>query len=135
MVKNIVILKSISFLFLGLVFYMHVCSAWCAMSSGGGCSKQEKTSCHKTCCTHHQKSNNSTGDCQDFHLSFFNAAGQFASEKSVLADKSFPVVIPEIPNLIISIPVPAEENLSAFNNYHPPQPIEDIRVFMRSFQI
>lgn len=117
-------------LLLGVMLYMHVCSAWCALFSGNCCT-EGKEQCHKS----EKKSNHQTGDCQDYHLSFFNAAGQFASEKNVEAESVFPFVVAEIPWSSLPFFIETGRNPLAFISYHPPPPIADIRIFIQSFQI
>lgn len=116
--------------------YMHVCSAWCAMvPSGGCCSKSGQEGIEKKCCSNQKDSNHKESGCQDFHLAFFKATGQFSSEKNVDVVKVFPFILTEYPNLTFQEYIEKDENLVAFNNYHPPPPILDIRMFIQSFQI
>lgn len=131
--KHNIILKGTAHLLLGVILYMHVCSAWCAVFSGS-CGDMNGHS-HKSSCCHKSTSNGKTGDCQDYHLSFFNAAGQFASEKNVEVLNVFPPLAVEIPTASLSIANETGRNPVAFNNYHPPPPIADIRIFIQSFQI
>ena len=134
--RNSLILKSISYILIGVMVYMHVCSAWCAVvPSGGCCSKTGKDAIEKTCCAKQKDSNHRQSGCQDFHLAFFKATGQFSSEKNVDVVKVFPFILTEYPNLTIQKYIEKDENLVAFNNYHPPPPILDIRMFIQSFQI
>jgi len=135
MTRNNIILKSISHLFLGVMLYMHFCSAWCAMFSGGDCCNVENDNCKKTFCSRERKSDSKDQGCQDFHLSFFKASGQFASEKNVDVVKVFPLVTAGISTIIFIKPIETSQYLFAFSNYHPPPPLADIRVFIQSFQI
>ena len=134
--KISLILKSTCYLLIGVIVYMHVCSAWCALVPDRNCcSKSGKEGSEKTCCSHHKESNKKENGCQDFHLAFFKATGLFSSEKNVDVVKVFPLVLADYPNLIVQKHFENSENLFAFNNYHPPPPILDIRMFIRSFQI
>ncbi|HZV68944.1 MAG TPA: hypothetical protein VFG10_05340 [Saprospiraceae bacterium] len=134
MIHNNVILKGTTHLLLGVMLYTHVCSAWCASFSGGCCSEGKENN-QKSACHHDKKSDRNTGNCQDYHLSFFNAAGQFASEKNVDVVKIFPFQSVAIPTFDSFQPVESGKYLVSFNNYHPPPPIADIRIFIQSFQI
>lgn len=129
------ILKSICYLFMGVMVYMHVCSAWCAMTKEKNGCKMAKEGSEKMCCSHHQDSNKKEKGCQDFHLAFFKAAGQFSSENNVEVDKVFPVM----PAILFAAkdirPVDTYQNPVVSTQYHPPPPIADIRMFIRSFQI
>ena len=123
-------------LLLGVVAYMHVCSAWCAMAQTRNCCRKTgKGIIEKSCCSHNEDSNHQEKSCQDFHLAFFKAAGQFSSENNVEVDKAFP----ELPAIlfapIVIRPGDTYQNLVVSTMYHPPPPIEDIRMFIRSFQI
>ena len=130
------ILSSICYFLSGVIGYMHVCSAWCAVAADRGCcSAMEKEGSDPACCSHHKDSKNNEGSCQDFHLAFFKAAGQFSSEKSVDVVKVFPLILAEYPNFTIPSMMEMCENLFASNNYHPPPPIADIRTFIQSYQI
>ncbi len=130
------ILTSICYLLIGVIGYMHVCSAWCAVVADSSCcSAMEKEGSDLSCCSHHKDANKEEKSCQDFHLAFFKAAGQFSSEKNVDVVKVFPLILAEYPNLTISKLMDMSENLFASNNYHPPPPIADIRTFIQSFQI
>jgi hypothetical protein len=134
--KDHLIVKSTSFLLIGVMAYMHICSALCAMASGGNCCiKSDKEDIQKTCCSHDEGSKNKDKSCQDYHLSFFKISGQYSSEKSI-----------EVPDIIPTIAaVPSADHGSrfvnagqfhiAFNRHHPPLPITDIRIFIQSFQI
>ncbi|MBK9981841.1 MAG: hypothetical protein IPP15_05350 [Saprospiraceae bacterium] len=133
MSRHNIILKGTTHLLLGVILYMHVCSAWCAVFSGS-CSEMNGQS-HKSSYSHKTKSNGKAGDCQDYHLCFFNAAGQFSSGKNVEILNVFPTLAVEIPTLLFTIENVAGRNPVAFNNYHPPPPIADIRIFIQSFQI
>jgi hypothetical protein len=134
--RNSLILKSISYILIGIMVYMHVCSAWCFVAAGEGCcSKSGKESKEKSCCSKQKDSDHRENGCQDFHLAFFKATGQFSSEKNVEVVKVFPFILTEYPNLTIQKSIEKDENLIAFNNYHPPPPIGDIRMFIQSFQI
>ena len=134
--RNRLILRSISFLLIGIMVYMHVCSAWCAMVPAGGCCcNSGKKGIEKTCCSKQKDSNHKESGCQDFHLAFFNATGQFSNEKNVDVVIVFPFILTEYPNYIVPMIIERDEDLVAFNNYHPPPPILDIRMYIQSFQI
>ena len=134
MTRNSILLKSITHLLLGVIMYMHVCSAWCAAFSGGCCAEETDQS-NRSACKRENKSKHQTGDCQDYHLSFFSATGQFASEKNMEVSTIFPTLIGEISWAPSPIIIETGQNPQAFHNYHPPPPIADIRIFIQSFQI
>ena len=134
--KNRLILKTTSYLLIGVMVYMHICSAWCAIvPERSCCSKTGTESSQKSCCSHHKDSNKQEKGCQDFHLAFFKAAGQFSSENNVEVGPVFIVMPTSIFDGINIGPADSYQNLVAFNMYHPPPPISDIRMFIQSFQI
>lgn len=135
MTRNSIILKGTTHLLLWVMLYMHVCSAWCGIASGECCVKEENSGCKKSVCSDEKKPDGKDNGCQDFHLSFFKASGQFASEKNVNVDKVFQAFVGEIPFVLFPMIKEAGQNPVAFNNYHPPPPIADIRIFIQSFQI
>ncbi len=135
MTRNSIILKGTTYLLLGVMLYMHVCSAWCGIASRECCVNGENNGCNKSVCSDEKKSDEKGSGCQDFHLSFFKTSGQFASEKNVEVINVFPPLAAEIPTASKAIANETGRNPVAFNNYHPPPPIADIRIFIRSFQI
>ena len=134
--KNHLIVKATSYLLIGVLMYMHICSAWCNMVPGGGCcGKAGKDGIEKTCCSHQKDSNHNKNDCQDFHLAFFKVSGQFSSENSIEVTNVFPVIA-----VILFAPAEIQpndvyQNIVAYNSLHPPHAITDIRIFIQSFQI
>ncbi len=135
--KNSIITKSIDYLLLVVMLYMHVCSALCATSSHGCCGNEDNDNnhCKKECCKHEKKSDGKKHDCQDMHLSFFNTTGQFSQVK---ADISFnpihPLVAVVTPIFIIQLTV-TSKHIFVYSGFHPPPPKADIRIFISSFQI
>ena len=132
MLRNRTIIKGTNYLLLGVMLYMHVCSAWCAVFTGSCCTedKDKQSVCH-----HGKKSAEQKGSCQNFHLSFFNAAGQFYSDKPVESVKELSFYAIEVPSFYLNPFIFVNRDLLQFNNYHPPPPIEDIRISIQSFQI
>lgn len=128
-------LKSISYLILVVMLYMHVCSALCATGFGGCCDNNNKTGGHitKSCCSHKEESN--TKDCQGFHLSFFNTTGQFTPDKCNFEIKPLQClfVVPFVDFNIL--PVLQNKVVFSYNVFHPPNFNSDIRITIQSFQI
>ena len=136
MSKNRLIIKSTSCLLIGVMVYMHVCSAWCALVPGRGCCNQSgREGSERTCCSHQQDANHNESGCQDFHLAFFKATGQFFAEQHVAVVQVIPFILFAYPNPVFQNYIEQRESLVAFNNYHPPPAILDIRMFIHSFQI
>ena len=137
MKKNSIITKSIGYLLLAVVLYMHVCSALCATSAHGCCGKDDKDNDHgkKECCKHEKESDEKEHDCQDMHLSFFSTTGQFAQAKADISFKPFQSLIAVVTPLFIIQPTATSKNVFAYCGFHPPPPKADIRIFISSFQI
>ena len=135
--KSSIILKSTSYLLLVVMLYMHVCSAFCAISGQSCCGIGNKDTCqsNKICCKHKKNTDSKDHDCQDMHLSFFNITGQFALEKGTDTGTTFHSVAAIVPPLFILKPVDNHTNPSAYNGFHPPPRNADIRIFIQSFQI
>ena len=137
MKKNSIITKSIGYLLLAVVFYMHVCSTLCATSVHGCCEKDDQDNDHgkKECCKHETESDNKGKDCQDVHLSFFNTTGQFSQAKTDISFKPFQILVAVVTHLFIVVPTAASKINFAYTCFHPPPLKEDIRTFISSFQI
>ena len=134
--NNRLILKATSFLLIGVMVYMHVCSAWCVMVPDRNCcSKAGKERSERTCCSHHKDSKHEEKGCQNFHLAFFKATGQFSSEKNVEVDKVFSLFPAVLFSAVEIRPCETNNQLITFNQYHPPPLITDIRMFIQSLQI
>jgi hypothetical protein len=127
--------KSICYFFIAAVLYMHLCSAICAVGIGGCCGKEDVGSCHKSCCSHKEKSPAKDHHCQDLHFAFFNATGQFSQAKADISFNGFQNLAAVITPLFFVQPIPETKILFAFNGFHPPPPKDDIRIFILSFQI
>lgn len=114
---------------------MHVCSAYCATSSGGCCGKNKMSHHdHKDCCDKPSKYGKKGHDCQNIHLSFFNSTGKFGFEKPNDALKIYQISISPI-IYFFSLPIVKFKNSIAFSTgFHPP-PQEDTRILIHSFQI
>jgi hypothetical protein len=128
MVRNGFLVKSISYLILVTICYMHFCSSACAIGAGS-CHGQSKPG-KESCCSHKDKL--PAKDCQKFHLSFFN---KFSSD-----NKTGEVKINLIPALEVvqAVNIYTQENNSGIvpcSLFHPPPLRANIRVFIRSFQI
>ncbi|MEO5569497.1 MAG: hypothetical protein ABIT08_08695 [Bacteroidia bacterium] len=132
MKKNSIILKSVSYLILVVLLYMHVCSALCATTGNGLCGKKDKG---RSCCHHEKKSNSKERDCQDMHFAFFNTTGQFSQVQADISFKAFQSLVAVITPLFIFKPDSEIKMLFVYNRFHPPPPKADIRIFISSFQI
>ena len=126
---------SIVYLLLTVMLYMHLCSALCATGAGGCCDKADNDNFKKSCCSDDNKSDEKDHDCQALHLSFFNTTGQFQSEKSDSAVKVFPNLIAVFTPLLNILLVSQNEDVFAYNGFHPPPPKANIRIFIQCFQI
>ena len=117
--------------------YMHLCSAVCVIGSSGCCGKEDNNDdhCKKSCCESTKDQDGKKHDCQNMHLSFFNSTGQFPSEKTVELTKVFDTFVAVVTPLYNVLPVSQNKDAIAYNNFHPPPPKADIRVFIQSFQI
>lgn len=125
--------KSLCFLFLGAVFYMHICSAICGLGAFSCCG--EKNDYKKELCNDDHKSDGKDHGCQSSHFSFFKTASQFASEKLADVQVKFTVFTGPITTLFLNNPIETKWSSFAYNGFHPPPPGSDIRVFIQSFQI
>ena len=137
MIKNAIILKSISYLILVVMFHMHVCSALCAAGGYGCCDKEEKDEQHskKECCEHEKKSDSNDHDCQDMHLAFFSTTGQFSQVIADILLKAFQPLVAAVTPLLIIQPISESKVLFTYNGFHPPPFDSDTRIFIQSFQI
>ena len=135
MEKSNIIRKSIGYLLLAVMFYMHVCSALCATSVHGCCGQEDNDNDKRECCKHEKDSDGKEKDCQDMHLSFFNTTGQFALVKVDNLLKPFQSLVAAITPLFIVVPTTTIKNVFAYNGFHPPPPKANIRIFISSFQI
>lgn len=135
MEKNGIIRKSIGYLLLAVVFYMHVCSALCATGAHGCCGKEDNDHDKKECCKHENKSNGKEHDCQDMHLSFFYTTGQFSQIKADVSFKQIQSLVAVVPPLFIVAPATTSKSIFACSGFHPPPPKAGIRIFIQSFQI
>ncbi len=125
--------QSMSLLFLGALFYMHMCSAMCGIGNFSCCG--DKDDCKKEICKNEKKSGDQDHDCQSLHFSFFKTAGQFSSEKIAETQIAFTVFAgPAAPFFLIN-PIETSRSNFAYNGFHPPPPGSDIRIFIQSFQI
>ena len=135
MKRNNIVLKSISYLILVVMLYMHVCSALCATGFGGCCDNNIKTRGHitKSCCSHKEEGN--TKDCQGFHLSFFNTTGQFTPDQCNCEINALQClfVVPFVD--FNTLHVLQNKVVFAYNIFHPPNLNPDIRIIIQSFQI
>ena len=136
-IKNRIITKSIGYLLLAVMFYMHVCSALCATSTHGCCGKDDKDNDQdkKECCKHEKESDGKENDCQVMHLSFFNTTGQFAQVKADISLKPFQNLIAVVTPLFIIQPTVTSKNKFAYSGFHLPPPKAGTRIFIQSFQI
>ncbi len=133
MQKIQLISKSMGFLFLGAVFYMHLCSAICGLGTFSCCG--DKDDCKNELCNNDHKSEGQDHGCQSSHFSFFKAAGQFSSEKIAEAQIAFTVFIGPIAPFFLINPIETSRSNFAYNGFHPPPLNSDIRIFIQSFQI
>ncbi len=129
------IIRCASKLLLIVMAYMHLCSAWCAIPSGACCTDGEEGSCSKLSGSDENGSDHNGRDCQSYHLSFFNAIGQFSSEKAVEVTKVFESSWPVSLSFHISSQLDCNKNIVAHSGLHPPPPATDIRILIQSFQI
>jgi hypothetical protein len=131
------IAKSISSILLLVMVYQHLCSAMCAVGSSACCGKEDNDDdhCKKSCCTNEKDADGKKHDCQDMHFAFFNATGQFASEKTVEATKVFHTLVALVTPLYNVLPVSQNKDSIAYNGFHTPPPKAGIRIFIQSFQI
>lgn len=133
--KDSLILKSAIRLMLMVLVYMHICSAWCALPSSSCCTNIENKSCLKSSGTDKKSSDHKAGDCQNFHLSFFKAIGQFSSEKNIMVTKVFEKSLPVDLSFYISSRFDYNQNIVVRKGFHPPPLTTDIRILIQSFQI
>lgn len=134
MTHGSIISKSIGYFLLVIMFYQFSCSALCAMSTNGCCSKEEREHHDKCCKSDENKSDDKSGDCQGMHFAFFKALGQFSSGKVADSPKTFFSFIAINHNEFLSRLVLSENHSIVYSGFKPP-PKTDIRVFIQSFQI
>jgi len=132
MIKNSIIPKSISFILLGVMLYMHLCSAFCA--TGYFFKKEFGNQVKRICCADKNNDNEKSSGCQDMHFSFFNTTGQFHYDKPLDITISFPVFIIDT-TLLNIFSVSQRKICFTLNDFYPPPPEEDIRILIKSFQI
>ena len=133
MQKNNFITKSVACLILVVVFYMHFCSALCAVSTHGCCGKEDSD--NDNCCQQEKSSDNSDKDCQNMHFAFFNTTGQFSQSKVDISLKPFESLVALVTSIFNITPVSESKNIFLSNGFRPPPPKVEIRIFISSFQI
>ena len=133
MPKNNFITKSVAYIILVVVFYMHVCSALCAVSTHGCCGKEDSD--NDKCCQHEKSSDNNDKDCQSMHFAFFNTTGQFSQSKADISPKPFESLVALVTSIFNITPVSESKNIFLSNGFRPPPPKVEIRIFISSFQI
>ncbi len=129
--------KSLSFLIIGIVLYMHLCSALCALGTSVCCNTEDddKDHPHKSCCDHKTNEESKDEGCQDMHFAFFGATGQYTQDKADFSIKSFSSVVAAIVPLYILQPIGSDKTLFDYNSFHQPPSRADIRLFIHSFLI
>jgi hypothetical protein len=133
--RNKIISKSISYVLLVVMTYNFFCSAYCAVRADGCCGKIAKEQPDKCCNAHEKDSEEKKGDCQDMHLAFFKAVGQFCSEETEEATNKFHTFVANVTPYYTVYPISLNRDSIAYTGYLPPPPKADIRIFIQSFQI
>ncbi len=135
MTRSSIISKFPACLLLSVMLYMHLCSALCAIGTGGCCGTEDDDNCKKTCCANEKSADGKRNDCQDMHFAFFNTTGQFASQNPVDLIKVFHSFISVGTPLYKVLPITQNKNDLAYNGFHPPPLNVDIRILVQRFQI